>query len=361
MKENSMKKFSTPKHTFWVGYYDNLGLLLFDSTIQTQLDNNYVLLFREKDRLFEYYNKHNIRDEISSPKSDQMATVAALLNYYRSSFYKNSDANHNYFNVYRVQANLKTHTKNLDKSILKSIDRKIVDPFHHISPSNKYFPIGQDTYAWGARDIDRNRLIFDRIQRGDMFLFFATGYTYDYAAFVTGKEISKEKSQSIWKSETYGPTIWSLIIYLQRPYKILIPYYEFNKTHGYEMHFSPKGIGRINNRAIRNIGQQYGSFNNWVSNYLVDESEISLELNNYFDDYIDRDEIAFDDYDSIEEEEKRQARLDVMVSSAQSDPDDVGETRPLPEDYLGEEELDELYPLSVEEWAKSEDDGWPYE
>lgn len=154
-------------------------------------------------------------------------------------------------------ANRESQT-HFEKTVQRGIEKETYE-------SVTEYHLGNQAAVWGVSQ--GNRGSWNKINKGDVILFYFGDWEYKYSAIVEEKEINQELADLIWDIDDFHKT-WGLLIYLNEVSEISIDSRELHKFADYERmypyHFMP-----FREKGTRKIIKEYGSVNEYIENNKV--------------------------------------------------------------------------------------------
>jgi len=92
---------------------------------------------------------------------------------------------------------------------------------------------------WGATNSGNNFVMWRRLKKGDIVVFYCRGYIVFWGR-VVGKVRSVELAKKLWFVQ-FDDKVWGLIYFIGDVREVRVPIDEFNRILGYSSHFVPRG------------------------------------------------------------------------------------------------------------------------
>tara|TARA_B100000927_G_scaffold275558_1_gene255636 strand:- start:356 stop:1297 length:942 start_codon:yes stop_codon:yes gene_type:complete len=151
-------------------------------------------------------------------------------------------------------ANALSH-RNLRISIESPVRRSVLDRLPDFERRKIERDLGDEGfYLWGVKD--NNQLLWEKMQVGDIVLFYTGNQTFKYAANVTGTSYSPEFGRAVWGVDEDGGSFSGLYA-LSEPKLINLGLRALNKAAEYQEGAVPMGFRRLNDQKSSDVLQAF--------------------------------------------------------------------------------------------------------
>lgn len=176
-------------------------------------------------------------------------------------------------NVFLVPSSSSAARDNFQRTVLDGVGVEVIREYSDIPFSSEALPV------WGTRE--GNVSTWDQLREGDYLLFYQEQH-YAFAARVLAVEENEPLGRELWPDHKEGQP-WKYIMYLENVFETDIPRAEINEFADYSEGFPPRGFQSLNDTAVEQIKEQYGSIWEYIQQRLLD-GPIQAELEGYDSD-----------------------------------------------------------------------------